>query len=119
MSVLNYKKATKPEANEYSVYIYHRPSNENNQINSWERKTVTHNLHRAKMKAKSLYESNKYDRVELQRTSFNAQACSKNSKIVKIYDEQHCFKHRLFEITLLFSKVLGSLAIIAGFFALL
>lgn len=74
------------KSQKYSIYIYHRPSNENDQNRAWERKTVTNNAKRARLTAKKLYQSDKYERVELQKTSFNEN--KKHNKIIKTYEER-------------------------------
>lgn len=116
MASLNYKQITKPSAMEYSVYIYHKPSNENNK--PWERKVVTTSLKLAKMKAFSLYKSKKYEKVELQSLEFNPQEQSKNSKVMKVYYDESPLSGRLMQVGMLFFKLICGLALAAGFYTL-
>ncbi len=86
MAVVNFKGNMQVKPMEYAVYIYHRPTNENNKDNYWERKSITSDLRRAKRKAKILHQSQKYEKVELQRTSFNRKEHCKQNTVLKVYD---------------------------------
>ncbi len=71
---------------QYDVYIYHRPANRNDIIPGWERKTSTQNIRRARLKAKSLYETDQYEKVEIKRRVFNEGAARSFSSTFKTYE---------------------------------
>lgn len=100
---------------EYSVYIYHRPSNENNKHAQWERTSVTSDLEEAKKHAKTLFKSNKYEKVELQGT-MASDSQERIARILKIYDEKSSVKSYLKYLSDFLPELTISLMVLAGIY---
>ncbi|MCB1532733.1 MAG: hypothetical protein KDJ35_07680 [Alphaproteobacteria bacterium] len=90
----------------YDVYIYHHPANTNEKLQDWERKSTTQNLHRALMKAKKLYKSRKYHKVEVTKCKLDSEENCVRSSIFRVYEPGSVLKKALWG--------LGGAAILLG-----
>ena len=72
----------------YSIYTYHNVSNENWSRDrsgmQWERRSVTSSLKDAKQRARVLYKSNKYQKIEVHQ-QLRCGARGQSARIVKTY----------------------------------
>lgn len=75
-------------ATAYDVYIYHRPANTNEEIQDWERKTTTADVRRALLKARSLHKSERYNRVEVKKRTFDSKTRSVKASTLRVYEHR-------------------------------
>ncbi len=75
---------------EYSIYIFHRPFHNDNNVDdplTWEKRHTTRNLKAAYRKAEKLFRSKAYDRVEIKKKIFDRRSASKTDRTLKIYQK--------------------------------
>lgn len=81
----------KTPPDEYSVYIFRRPfQNDNNRVETeapWERRHTTRSAQAAYRKAEKLFRTHQYDRVEIKKKFFDPRARRRFDKTLKIYRE--------------------------------
>ena len=79
-------KTDKPKA-EYSVYIYHR-DDDHAAPQRWEKMHSTHFVDQAIKRAKILYKSEKYDKVEVKKKSVHHRSQRTMDETYKVYSCQ-------------------------------
>ena len=100
----------------YSVYVFYDqtiqdvPGNDNRA--SWQRHCRTSNQRRAYRKAKKLFQSHKYGRVEIKRSFFDKRTDRNVYKTMEIYDNSI---NRLNGLIAVVFSILTGLLVLAGF----
>jgi hypothetical protein len=85
-----YKKAIKASdmQTDYAVYIFHHANKNQKNSAPWERKHTTTNMNSALQEAQALYDTQKYQRVEVKRQYFDAKRACKLGDTLKTYDSR-------------------------------
>ena len=101
-------------APEYSVYIYHHPSNHLEGWNDWEKRSVTKDLQAAMDEARALYESQKFEKVEIKEKRFDVRKDRSVDKTFKTYQEcRASFDAKMLKV------VLGCVFVLSGMLAVI
>lgn len=83
------KKETDPSV-EYSIYIFHRPFHNDNNVDdhlAWEKRHTTRSIKAAYRKAEKLFRTKAYDRVEIKKKIFDRKSACKTDRTLKIYQK--------------------------------
>lgn len=94
----------------YDVYIYHHPANTNEKVKDWERKSRTKDQRRALLKAKSLRDSDKYQKVEIKRCKLDSDKNCTQSSTYRVYDSAERGRNNV----MLFGFICAAMVVAAG-----
>ncbi len=84
------------ETNEYCVYVYHKQEQNDSRLPKWERVSATRNEKRAIKHAKLLSRKNSYERIEIQKKSYNTEKNQRTGYIFRIYESGYNHWENLF-----------------------
>ncbi len=98
-------------APEYSIYIYHHPSNHLEGWNDWEKRSVTQDLKEAMQEAESLFASQEFEKVEIKEKRFDARKDHLVDRTLKIYEDYKVD----FDVQLLRAALMCGLVLVAAY----
>jgi len=105
--------ACKQPSEEYSVYIFHHPDEDHNNRHYWEKIKTTSNKYRALKNAEKLYQSHRYEKVEIKKIAFGKKNHDPVGSTLKVYKSAPMSKAKCL-LAILISSI-TALAILGGF----
>ncbi|MGH1404708.1 MAG: hypothetical protein ACRBDL_10740 [Alphaproteobacteria bacterium] len=84
------------QTNEYCVYVYHKQRQNDPRLPQWERVGATRNEKRAIKHAKLLSRKKQYERIEIQKKSYNTEQNKRTGYVFRIYESGFNHWEKLF-----------------------